>query len=305
MLEHDVAAVSRSNMRSDADHVAASNGNSSIDNDVENGTSKESPNNGIAEDLESHHFVASKSLVRRQDKRIVPLSAVIYFLCYLDQSNIGNGKIMNASTHKDLLTKTGMTTLFQHPAQKTPPLALDRVPHVLLGRYTHGPGRANGYAAITGVRFLLGVFEAGLFPGLVYYLTFWYRADERSVRVSFILASATLAGAFGGATAFAVGKRMNQVHSLSAWRWLFILEGVPSCLPAVAYGQKAGVWIYKADEAKKGYPTGHWVNDALLFVVAVGCSMLRLYYGGRNRATVKAAEGAAADVRLFKYSLCP
>lgn len=66
----------------------------------------------------------------------------------------------------------------------------------------------------------------------MYYLTFWYRTDERSIRVAFILASATLAGAFGGAIAYGVGH-MNGTHGLSAWRWLFILEGIPSCLSSV------------------------------------------------------------------------
>ena len=54
-----------------------------------------------------------------------------------------------------------------------------------------------------------------------------YKTEERSVRVAFILASATLAGAFGGAIAYGVGH-MNQVHGMSGWRWLFILEGM-SC----------------------------------------------------------------------------
>ncbi|KAM0110936.1 hypothetical protein ACP6JB_003272 [Aspergillus fumigatus] len=82
--------------------------------------------------------------------------------------------------------------------------------------------------------------EAGLFPGLVYYLTFWYRHSERSIRVALILASATLAGAFGGAIAYGVGH-MNQVHGLSAWRWLFIIEGAPSCASAVL------VWFFLPD----------------------------------------------------------
>jgi MFS family permease len=76
------------------------------------------------------------------------------------------------------------------------------------------------------------LIHLGLFPGLVYYLTFWYRTDERSIRVAFILASATLAGAFGGAIAYGVGH-MNGTHGLSAWRWLFILEGIPSCLSSL------------------------------------------------------------------------
>jgi MFS family permease len=92
----------------------------------------------------------------------------------------------------------------------------------------------------------------GLFPGLVYYLTFWYRTDERSIRVAFILASATLAGAFGGALAFAIGH-MDGAGGLSAWRWLFIIEGIPSLLSSVAvyfflpdYPETAG-WL-SADE---------------------------------------------------------
>lgn len=100
------------------------------------------------------------------------------------------------------------------------------------GAVTMCLGATSSFAGVTTVRFILGMFEAGLFPGLVYYLTFWYRTDERSIRVAFILASATLAGAFGGAIAFGVGH-MNGTGGLSAWRWLFILEGIPSCLSSV------------------------------------------------------------------------
>jgi MFS family permease len=101
------------------------------------------------------------------------------------------------------------------------------------GAITIGLGGVQSFASVTVVRFLLGVFEAGLFPGLVYYLTFWYCTEERSIRVAFILASATLAGAFGGALAFAIGH-MNGTAGMSAWRWLFILEGLPSLLSSVA-----------------------------------------------------------------------
>ena len=100
------------------------------------------------------------------------------------------------------------------------------------GATTIGLGGATNYAQVTGIRFLLGVTEAGLFPGLVYYLTFWYRTSERSLRVALILASATLAGAFGGAIAYGVGY-LNGDHGHSAWRWLFFIEGAPSCASAI------------------------------------------------------------------------
>ena len=118
------------------------------------------------------------------------------------------------------------------------------------GSFTVCLGGTNSFGSVTAVRFLLGVAEAGLFPGLVYYLTFWYRADERSIRVAMILASATLAGAFGGALAYGIGH-MEGVSGLSAWRWLFILEGIPSVLSAFA------VWFWLPDFPE----TVSWLTD--------------------------------------------
>ncbi|KAJ6578538.1 permease of the major facilitator superfamily [Mycena capillaripes] len=198
---------------------------------------------------------AEKALIRKQDFRIMPLSAVVFLLCYIDRANIGaytgNTKILNSETHNDLLSETHMTSyqytialmvfliayaLFDVPSNyllKT--LRPSRwIAFLVLscGILTIGIAGTKSYAAVSVVRFLLGTFEAGLFPGLVYYLSFWYRTEERSLRIAFILASSTLAGAFGGAIAFGVGH-MNQTHGLSAWRWLFILEGIPSCLSSI------------------------------------------------------------------------
>lgn len=53
--------------------------------------------------------VSERALLLKQDLRIVPLSAGIYFLCYLDRSNIGNAKILNSSTHDDMMSETNMT----------------------------------------------------------------------------------------------------------------------------------------------------------------------------------------------------
>ncbi|KAI0146859.1 MFS general substrate transporter [Xylariaceae sp. FL1272] len=191
---------------------------------------------------------AERALVWRQDKRIIPLSAAIYFLCYLDRSNIGNAKILNSSTGNDMQQETHTTTyqftialmifligyfLFEVPSnillKKVRPSRWLALLMFTWGVITITIGTVHNYAQITAVRFLLGAVEAGLFPGLVYYLTFWYKSNERSVRVAFILSSATLAGAFGGAIAYGVGH-LNQVRGLSGWRWLFILEGIPSVL---------------------------------------------------------------------------
>lgn len=62
-----------------------------------------------------------------------------------------------------------------------------------------------------------------------------------------------------------------------------------------APGQIVGVWIYKADEAKKGYPTGHWVNAGLLLFVSVGCVLMHFYYVWRNKMARQ------SGTPLFKY----
>lgn len=53
-------------------------------------------------------------------------------------------------------------------------------------------GAVHNFAALVVIRFLLGAFEAGLFPGMIYCLTFWYKQDERALRAALILACATL-----------------------------------------------------------------------------------------------------------------
>lgn len=65
----------------------------------------------------------------------------------------------------------------------------------------------------------------GFFPGIVYLITFWYPVEERSVRIAFVLASATAAGAFGGCIAYGVGH-LNGDGGLEGFRWLFIIEGI-------------------------------------------------------------------------------
>ncbi|KAJ7742251.1 MFS transporter [Mycena metata] len=212
---------------------------------------------------------AEKALLRKQDIRIVPLSAAICLLANLDRSNIGNAKILNSETHNDLLSETHMTNLqytialmvflvayagFEVPSnyllKRLSPSRWIAFLMLVWGGLTMGLGGTHTYAEVAAVRFLLGVFEAGLFPGLIYLLTFWYRPEERSVRVAFILASATLAGAFGGAIAYGVGH-MNRANGLSAWRWLFILEGLPSCLSSIL------VFFILPN-----YPeTAHWLSE--------------------------------------------
>jgi hypothetical protein len=67
-----------------------------------------------------------------------------------------------------------------------------------------------------------------------------------------------------------------------------------------APGQITGVWIYKANEAARGYPTGHWTNAGLLFFVAVGCIALMMYYRRLN-AKILRNGGESVTGKLYRY----
>jgi MFS family permease len=85
-------------------------------------------------------------------------------------------------------------------------------------------GFVQNYGGLLTTRFFLGVFETGMFPGAFYLIGMWYRRHEAQRRYSFFFNSTTLAGAFGGLLAAAIGK-MEGKAGYKGWRWIFILEG--------------------------------------------------------------------------------
>jgi len=79
---------------------------------------------------------------------------------------------------------------------------------------------------ICGVRFVLGIFEAGMLPGIAYYMSRWYRRSELTFRLSLYIVMAPLAGAFGGLLASAILKLPN-FGRFTSWEMIF---GKPSCV---------------------------------------------------------------------------
>lgn len=75
--------------------------------------------------------------------------------------------------------------------------------------------KAGFYAA----RFWLGFVESGLFPGVVFYLSMWYKRKERQFRIALFFSAAALAGAFGGILAFGIAH-MDGVGGYGGWRWM-------------------------------------------------------------------------------------
>ena len=82
--------------------------------------------------------------------------------------------------------------------------------------------------SVSAVRFLLGLFEAGMLPGIAYYMSRWYRRSELAFRLSLYIVMAPLAGASGGLLASGILK-LSHFGSLRQWRMIFAIEGIITC----------------------------------------------------------------------------
>jgi MFS family permease len=92
-------------------------------------------------------------------------------------------------------------------------------------------GFVKDFKSLLIVRMALGLAEGGLFPGVTWYITLWYRRHECGLRMAIFFSAATLAGAFGGLLARVISN-MNGKGGKPGWAWIFILEGVVTIIVA-------------------------------------------------------------------------
>ena len=96
-------------------------------------------------------------------------------------------------------------------------------------------GVTQSFAGLVVCRVLLGVFEAGFFPGAIYLISMYYKRHELQLRVNAFFSASILAGAFSGLLAYAIAN-MGCIEGYAAWRWIFIIEGCcTAVIAAVSY----------------------------------------------------------------------
>jgi MFS family permease len=195
---------------------------------------------------EMYPDVDEKKLLRKMDLHIVPTLAVLYLLSFLDRGNIGNANIEGLSTDLNLVGNQYnlcLTIFFiSYCVFEVPSNAILKVlrpsiwlPTIMIcwGLVMTLMGLVQGFTGLFVARFFLGMTEAGLFPGVAYYLTQWYRRGEMQFRQAMFFSAASIAGAFSGLLAFGIAK-MDGVGNLEGWRWIFILEGIVTVIVAAA-----------------------------------------------------------------------
>jgi ACS family tartrate transporter-like MFS transporter len=157
-----------------------------------------------------------------------------------------------------------------------------------------------------GLRVLLGIAEAGFFPGIILYLTYWFPDRERAKMTAFFMLAIGLAGVFGNPVSGLIMQYLDTVAGLHGWQWLFLLEGIPTVLMGFAVllylpgYPKDAMWLsieqrdwlvarMQREEAarRRHHNADHlaammqwrvWLLIAIYFMVAVGMNGSSAYF---------------------------
>ncbi|CAF3727410.1 unnamed protein product [Rotaria sp. Silwood1] len=195
-------------------------------------------------------------LIRELDLYLLPLISVIYLLAYLDRSNIANAKLGGLEHDTHLTPQEYRWTLsiffigyviFEVPSniilRRWRPSIWIALIVLLTGTVAVSMAAVRNFSTLLLCRFLLGSFEAGLFPGIIYYTSLWYRRREQAIRLGFFWSFSALAGAFGGLFAYAIAQ--IKLPKLAEWQLIFIIEGIPTIIVAIL------CWFYLPDSPEQ------------------------------------------------------
>ncbi|KZZ94246.1 Major facilitator superfamily domain, general substrate transporter [Moelleriella libera RCEF 2490] len=187
-----------------------------------------------------------KRIIRRVDVRLITMLGCLYVISLVDRINISTAAIagLNADLGLQIGTRYSIIisiffvayTIFQPlgtilTRRLRPRFFLSSIT-LAWGLVMIGNGFVKSWQSLAGLRVLIGVFEAGFFPGAVYLLSTWYTRFDMQKRYVAFYTIGCVAGSLGGILAFGLGK-MDGLAGLRGWRWIFIVEGVISCLVGI------------------------------------------------------------------------
>ncbi len=193
--------------------------------------------------------IANAATYTKVDRRIIPFLFLCYILAYLDRVNVGFAKLQMA---KDLgLSDAAYATgagiffigyfFFEVPSN----IALNKFgARIWIARIMITWGVVSSCMMFVTsetqfyvMRFVLGLAEAGFFPGIIFYLTLWYPSQQRSSRTACFVAAIPLAGVIGNPISGWTLDTFSGALGVAGWQWLFLIEGIPSMI--------VGLWVIR------------------------------------------------------------
>jgi ACS family tartrate transporter-like MFS transporter len=246
-----------------------------------------------------------KRTIRKITWRIVPFIMLLYFVAYIDRVNIGFAALsMKADlgfTASILGFGAGIffwgyfllevpSNIILHKVGAR--LWITRV-MVTWGIISAGMAFVTGPTSFYVMRFLLGAAEAGFFPGIILYLSYWFPAGRRAGVTAFFMAAAPISTALGSPVSAGL-LQMDGVLGFAGWQWMFILEAIPAVIlgvvvffymtdrPELAKWLKDDekAWLVntmKAEAAKKAGTASHSILKGMLNPQVLALSLI--YFG--------------------------
>ena len=228
-----------------------------------------------------------ESTYRKVSWRLLPFLLLCYVVAYLDRVNVGFAKLQMLTDLNFSETIYGLGAgiffigyfIFEVPSN----VILHKVgARVWIARIMITWGVISALMMLVTtptmfyvMRFLLGAAEAGFFPGIILYLTYWYPAERRGRVTATFMTAVALSGVIGGPLSGYIMKNMSGMHGLAGWQWMFLLEGIPSVLIGIAV-------LFLLDDR---ISHAKWLTDAEKVLLQ------------RN---IKAEEGKKEDLPIFQ-----
>ncbi|KAL5606094.1 hypothetical protein BROUX41_006136 [Berkeleyomyces rouxiae] len=191
-----------------------------------------------------------RKIIRTIDRRLVVIVGVMYCVSLMDRTNMSAAAIAGMRTEIRLVDNKYQVanlvffityTLFQPPStiliRKIGPRVHLSVITLLWGGVLIGMGFVDNFSQLAVCRVLLGLLEAGFFPSCVYLLSTWYTRFEVGKRYSVFYLLGSFASGCSGILAYGL-MQMDGTADLTGWRWIFIMEGIMTCVIAFI-----GYWL--------------------------------------------------------------
>ncbi|MBS3018335.1 putative metabolite transport protein NicT [Comamonas sp. PE63] len=207
---------------------------------------------------------ADKALYAKVSWRLLPLLLICYMVAYLDRINIGYAQIQMKQTldFGDAAYGFGAGLffigyfLFEVPSN----LLLEKIGtrktlmRIMLvwGVIATAMAWVSTPLQFYVARFLLGAFEAGFFPGVILYFTYWYPSARRGRVISIFLSAVMAMAIAAGPLCGAILKYMDGIDGLHGWQWLFLIQGPPACILGLI------LYVYLQDRPADA----KWLTDA-------------------------------------------
>lgn len=180
----------------------------------------------------------TQKVILKIDMIVLPTMGILYILNYIDRQNLASAKLQGIMEDLNMSTQqfaTAVSILFVGylPFQIPSNLIMIKIPRpgmyicfavAIWGCISAATAAVKSYGQLLAVRAILGVAEAVFFPGAIYFLSAWYVKVELGKRIAALYIAQQVGNAFGGLFAAAVLK-LDGMHGIAGWQWLFIIEG--------------------------------------------------------------------------------